>query len=392
MKTILSGLSAVLLLASFLIATIQAENMALSPSAAESLSLVNLTASSPANDQNPAWSPNAERIVFTSGRGGNNKLWLMDDDGSDPAALTSSGAENVNLPGRAWCSGNDRIVFASDVESVNDEVFSIASDGTAVQRVTETDSLNWEPSWSPDCSQIVFQSDRSGNWDIWRMMADGSSPVQLTDHSADDWEPNWSPDGATIVFQSDRSGNWDIWTMDVNGGALANVTNDPAEDTDPSWSPDGTRIVYSSDRGADDAASLTDDGSIWAIEASGGAPIQITNDPAYDGAPSWSPDGNLIAFESARSGNLDIWVVDAPVAPSPTPTAAPTPTNPACDLDGDLDGDDDVDIADIMLVANRWHTAEGDPGFNPDYDLDGNGVIDIVDIMLVAVRWGETCE
>jgi TolB protein len=86
--------------------------------------------------------------------------------------------------------------------------------------------------------------------------------------------------------------------MDVNGG-LTNVTNDPAEDTDPSWSPDGAWIVYSSDRGGDD-------GSIWAIPAGGGTPIQITHDPAYDGAPSWSPNGQRIAFESKRSGNLDI--------------------------------------------------------------------------------------
>jgi uncharacterized lipoprotein YddW (UPF0748 family) len=59
---------------------------------------------------------------------------------------------------------------------------------------------------------------------------------------------------------------------------------------------------------------------------------------------------------------------------------------------GDLDCDCDVDIADIMLVASRWHTAVGDPDFNPDYDLDDNEQIDIVDIMLVAVHWGERCE
>jgi hypothetical protein len=74
-----------------------------------------------------------------------------------------------------------------------------------------------------------------------------------------------------------------------------------------------------------------------------------------------------------------------------TPTPTPTPTNPPCDLEGDLDGDGDVDIADIMLVAARWHTAVGDDNYEPDYDLDDSGVIDIVDIMLVAIHWGETC-
>jgi hypothetical protein len=65
---------------------------------------------------------------------------------------------------------------------------------------------------------------------------------------------------------------------------------------------------------------------------------------------------------------------------------------PACALEGDVDGDGDVDIADIMLVASLWHTALGDPDFNPDYDLDSDGDIDIVDIMLVAVQWGKRCE
>jgi hypothetical protein len=61
-------------------------------------------------------------------------------------------------------------------------------------------------------------------------------------------------------------------------------------------------------------------------------------------------------------------------------------------LYGDLDYDCNVDIADIMLVAARWHTAAGDSDYVAAYDLDGDGDIDIVDIMLVAVHWGETCE
>jgi hypothetical protein len=74
----------------------------------------------------------------------------------------------------------------------------------------------------------------------------------------------------------------------------------------------------------------------------------------------------------------------------PGPTATPTAT-PQCDLPGDLDCDCDVDVEDIMLVASRWRTSEGDDDYDPLYDLDGDGDIDVVDIMLVAVHWGETC-
>jgi hypothetical protein len=64
----------------------------------------------------------------------------------------------------------------------------------------------------------------------------------------------------------------------------------------------------------------------------------------------------------------------------------------SCNLPGDLNCDCRVDIADIMLVASRWHTADGVPDFVPLYDLDDDGDIDIVDIMLVAIHWGETCD
>jgi acyl-CoA thioesterase-1 len=66
--------------------------------------------------------------------------------------------------------------------------------------------------------------------------------------------------------------------------------------------------------------------------------------------------------------------------------------DPPCNLPGDLNCDCVVDIADIMLVASRWHSSLGDDDYDLGYDLNGDGSIDIVDIMLVAVHWGETCD
>ncbi len=69
--------------------------------------------------------------------------------------------------------------------------------------------------------------------------------------------------GNKIVFQSNRDGNWEIYTMNSDGTDLRNITNDPADDTDPSWSPDGTKIVYASTRGG------LDEPEIFVINAAG---------------------------------------------------------------------------------------------------------------------------
>ena len=59
---------------------------------------------------------------------------------------------------------------------------------------------------------------------------------------------------------------------------------------------------------------------------------------------------------------------------------------------GDFDCDCDVDMADIMQVALRWGSQEGDPEYDPKYDVDHDGDIDIVDVALVAAAWGNTCD
>ncbi|MCK4449093.1 MAG: right-handed parallel beta-helix repeat-containing protein, partial [Anaerolineae bacterium] len=148
--------------------------------------------------------------------------------------------------------------------------------------------------------------------------------------------------------------------------------------------------------------NVTNAQSNWFVDAAAGdLHLLSTATSAIDQAAPLAQvtddfDGDMRPIGPAPDVGADEYGVPSSTAtPTPTPTATvtptATPTNPPCDLDGDLDGDGDVDIADIMLVASRWHTAAGDPDYNPDYDLDGNGVIDIVDIMLVAVHWGETC-
>ena len=261
--------------------------------------------SSAFNDQNPAFSPDGETILFSSMRNGIGlNLWKSNIDETEATPLTEEDdADNVNMPGSSWNGPTDRVCFSSD-RSGNDEIWVMDPDGGNLVQITDHPARDWEPTFSPDGAWIAFQSDRDGNWEIYKVNIESREVVRLTFEDSDDWEPNWSPVGGKIVFQSIRDGDWEIYTMNEDGSGQIDITNDPAEDTDPSWSPDGMRIVYSSDHG------VMDEADIFVRYADGiGDIIRVTDHQAYDGAPSFSPDGDYIAFESDRSGALDIWII-----------------------------------------------------------------------------------
>jgi Tol biopolymer transport system component len=158
---------------------------------------------------------------------------------------------------------------------------------------------------------ILFISNRDGRYDIYVMNGDGSGLVNLTkdlpSRNQDSFGfPHWSPDGKKIAFGCDDSY---ICVINADGSGFKPLTdpNDRAANHAPSWSPDGSKIAYSSNLARDDNGNE----EIYVMNADGTGQIQLTDNPANDSFPDWSPNGKEIVFCSARDGQTDIYVMNA---------------------------------------------------------------------------------
>ena len=148
----------------------------------------------------PAFSPDGQRLLFTTHRDGNLELYVMDVDGRN------------------------------------------------LRNLTRKEGYDAHPSWSPDGSRIVFESDRFGNFDICILEVASGQVVNLTDHPALDRQPTWSSDGKQIAFVSNRDGLTSIYRMAADGTGVTRLTSGHDGDWKPAWSPDGKILCFVSSR------------------------------------------------------------------------------------------------------------------------------------------------
>jgi TolB protein len=252
--------------------------------------------------QRPAWSPDGKHLAFARHEGDTILLYVAD-------VLDKSGIAD---PGRAV---DDR--RSPDDPHHRSGLFALEN----LRRLTDRDAPEYDAVWSPDGKRLAFtlvkQSGTQGDLDVYTIAADGTDlrPFATTgDKLSHEESPAWSPDGKRIAFTSTREGNQEIFLapsplvpdgrpsiVPDRSSSFRRLTNDPALDAHPTWSPDGKRIAFATARWGDLEIALMD--------ADGSHLTRLTESPGLDDYPAFSPDGRHIAFTSNRDGNFEVYLM-----------------------------------------------------------------------------------
>lgn len=306
----------------------------------------------PAPEHSPAWSPDGLNIAFIRATedGSRQVVIVPAIGGSERVVATFEDREVSSL---VWSSDGATLALSAQAEPTGPySLFLLSVETLAVWQLTEAAPSQWgdaDPAFSPNSERVAFVRRASeGVEDLFVVSARGGEPERLTRDEREIAGLDWTPDGQSIVFASSRAEGAGLWRIPATGGTPVWIaTAGEGENVrQPSVARRGRRLTYE---------QRSSDANIWAIRQGRFGRVPLIHSTRWESNPQFSPDGKQIAFASDRSGNPEVWLVDA-------------------------DGENPIQLTDFggpLVTLPRWAPDGRRLAF--DARVDGNADIYIVD-------------
>ena len=245
------------------------------------------------------------RVVFVSESGPKNarlkRLAIMDYDGANVQFLTDS--STIVLAPRFSPQG-DRILYTS-FESGFPRIKMMDLGSVKSRSIADLQgNMTFAPRFSPNGDTVVFSLEQGGNTDLYSMSLSSGAITQLTNAPSIETAPSFSPDGSQIAFESDRSGNQQIYVMSAGGGEATRISSGEGRYSTPVWSPRGDLVAFTKQNGGQFY--------IGAMRTDGSEERLLTRSYLDEG-PTWAPNGRVIMFTReapGASGGAQLYSVD----------------------------------------------------------------------------------
>jgi Tol biopolymer transport system component len=252
----------------------------------------------------PLVAPNAPRILFESNRTGKTQLWLISADGTGERRITN---RDSDVGGEQWTRDGKSILYSVTNRDTS-WTYEVWPDSSREHTVHSFPGRG--PQFSPSRDQVLYDV---GPWTASHLvLADsrGRAPRQVTDDTWVVWRGVWSPNGRQIAYTASNKSGMSIWVMSADGSRAHQVTHlTPQEGRAqmPAWSPDSHQLAFQAN-----AISPRGKSTLWIVDLRTSAEREVLPhaNAFLDETPSWFSDGQRLAFQSNRSGRMEIWAVD----------------------------------------------------------------------------------
>jgi Tol biopolymer transport system component len=242
------------------------------------------------------------QLAFASTRSGVAQIYLINFDGSDLRQLTSL-RDGACQP--AWSPDGQRLAFTSPCNANKDvypgaQIFIMNVDGTGLTPLPTLPGGDFDPAWSPDGKRLAFSSMRDRHAQLYVYDLEANKVSILMSSPSAQIQPSWSPSGAEILYTDQRSETYDIYLMPEGGGSAKRLTRGGGN-THPDWSSDGSLVLYEHQNGGVPQLVAT---ALDTPGLAGNRACAAGKEAGYPMAEgTLSPDQSWIALETWPSGS-----------------------------------------------------------------------------------------